>query len=69
MARKIIMECLVIVLVLSLAFASVYSAEADSGAHGDSADDLGNLYRSGLDNISQDDSSLFLFHFDTAVHV
>lgn len=52
MARKILMECLVLVVVVSLAFAAVYAAEADSVSTNDSADGQSHLYISGSGDVS-----------------
>ena len=61
MEGKLIIECFALILIISLAFAAVYSADADSVTLNDTTDEQGQISQS--DDISHLNSSLSEIHY------
>lgn len=68
MEGKLIMECFALVLIISLAFAAVYSVDADSAALSDTAEGQSQMHISQSDDASHLNSSLSEIHYGDSVY-
>ena len=69
MEGKLIIECFVVILVISLAFAAVYAAETDNAALSDSPDGQGHIHISKSSDVSHLDASLSEIPYNPAYNM